>query len=304
MLKARSLSYDVVTPYCCLLGEGPVWDIANQSICWVDILNGNIHEFTPARNEHRRIAVKDKIGAVAICSNGDFLAALKSGLAFVNRGSGKIKALYHPEIHLSTNRFNDGKCDPAGRFWAGTMAISEKANAGSVYMIEKDLSHSVKIEGVTISNGMAWSPDNKTFYFIDTPTFEVVSYGYDIKTGAITNRKVAITIPMKEGFPDGMTIDGEGMLWIAHWDGWQVARWNPHTGQKLLQIPLPVARITSCTFGGVNLQDLYVTSASVGLTEKQHEEQPLAGSLFVIKNCGYQGIQAVAFDYKTENKTI
>ena len=117
--------------------------------------------------------------------------------------------------------------------------------------------------------------------------------------GNITNKRVVITVPQKEGSPDGMTIDKEGMLWIAHWDGWQVARWNPHTGEKMLSIPLPVARITSCVFGGDTLQDLYITSASVGLTEKQMEEQPLAGSLFVVKNCGFQGMAAFEFDYKS-----
>lgn len=299
MLKAASLSYEVVVPQCSLLGEGPVWDATNKCICWVDILNGNIHEFTQSNNKYRNIAVKDMVGAVALCTNGDFLAALKSGLAFVNRNSGEVTLLHHPEVHLPQNRFNDGKCDPAGRFWVGTMSLSEKQGAGSLYMIDRDLSHSVKIKDITISNGLTWSPDHKTFYFIDTPTFEVVAYDYDFETGNITNKRVAISIPKKEGFPDGMTIDSEGMLWIAHWNGWQVARWNPGTGKKLFTISLPAARITSCTFGGQNLQDLYITSASIGLSEKQLEEQPLAGSLFVVKNCGFQGMEAIAFDYQT-----
>ena len=294
----NQLKYKVVAPHCCLLGEGPIWDDETKTIYWVDILNGNIHEFCTTENVHRTIQVNEIIGAVALCTNGDFLAALKSGLAFIKRLSGEVKMLHHPEVHLPANRFNDGKCDPAGRFWIGTMALAETSGAGNLYMIERDLSHSVKIEGVTISNGMAWSLDHKTFYYIDTPTFQVVAYDYDIETGDITNRKVAINIPEEEGFPDGMTIDIEGMLWIAHWDGWQVARWNPFTGEKLLSIPLPIARITSCTFGGENLQDLYITSASIGLTEKQHEEQPLAGALFVVKNCGFQGMETIAFDYQ------
>jgi sugar lactone lactonase YvrE len=301
MQKTVSLAHGVVASHRCLLGEGPVWDARAKTICWVDILNGNIHEFCIVRGKHRILPVKDIVGAVAVCTNGDFLAALKQGLAFIDRGSGAARQLHHPEGHLRENRFNGGKCDPAGRFWVGTMALSERKEAGSVYMIEKDLSHSVKIKGVTISNGMAWSPDNKTFYFIDTPTFEVVAYDYDIKTGTITNRRVAITIAKKEGFPNGMTVDNAGMLWIAHWDGWQVARWNPVTGEKLLTIPLPVARITSCSFGGEELGDLYITSASIGLTEKQHEEQPFAGSLFVMRNCGFHGTETIFFDYIKEN---
>lgn len=297
MLITQYLPYQVVRLNCCLLGEGPVWDAVNKSICWVDILKGNIHEFIPAKDEYRIIAVNDLIGAVALCTDGNFLAALKSGLSLVNRKSGDIKFLCHPEAHLFQNRFNDGKCDPAGRFWVGKMALSENDATGNLYMVDKGFSHSVKINGVTVSNGIAWSPDKKTFYYINTPTYRVVAYNFDVQTGNISNKRLAIAIPTKAGPPDGMTIDNEGMLWIAHWNGWQVARWNPQTGEKLLGIPLPAAYITSCTFGGEDLQDLYITSASVGLTEKQPDEQPLAGSLFVIENCGFQGMETVAFNY-------
>jgi sugar lactone lactonase YvrE len=134
-------------------------------------------------------------------------------------------------------------------------------------------------------------------YYIDTPTFEVVAYQFDAITGNISNKKVVIQIPKEDGYPDGMTIDTEGMLWIAHWDGWQVTRWNPFTGVKLSFIPMPVAKITSCCFGGPDLKDLFITSASKGLSEKALLEQPEAGSLFVIRNCGYQGIPAFQFNY-------
>ncbi len=145
MSAKKNLPYQVVTPHSCSLGEGPVWDASTKSICWVDILNGNIHEFSVPANHHRTIKVKDIVGAIALCTNGDFIAALKSGLAFINRENGDIKPIHNPEIHLPENRFNDGKCDPAGRFWVGTMALSETTGAGSLYMIETDLSHSVKI---------------------------------------------------------------------------------------------------------------------------------------------------------------
>lgn len=302
MPDVLNLPYKVLITETFLLGEGPLWDAVSKSICWVDILNGTIHEFTPSKNEYRKIPVNEMVGAVTVCTNGDFLAALKSGLAFINRKSGKIERLHHPESHLTENRYNDGKCDPAGRFWIGSMSLSEKAGAGSVYMIERDLSHTVKIKRVTVSNGMAWSADHKTFYYIDTPTLQVIAYNYDLATGDITNKRVVITIPKKEGFPDGMTIDKEGMLWIGHWDGWQVARWNPFSGEKLMSIHLPASRITSCTFGGEDLGDLYITSAKVGLTEQQQEEQPLAGSLFVIKNSGFQGMAAFEFDYMNNNQ--
>jgi sugar lactone lactonase YvrE len=152
------------------------------------------------------------------------------------------------------------------------------------------------IENTTIANGMAWSPDHETLYFIDTPTFEVAAYQYDSATGQISDRRVVITIPKTDGYPDGMTIDCDGMLWIAHWDGWQVTRWNPQTGEKLHHIKLPVSRITSCTFGGENLDDLFITSARKGLSEAELDMQPLAGSLFVIRNCGYQGLPSFQFN--------
>lgn len=294
MITPRSAP-TLVIPHTCLLGEGPVWDAARKTVCWVDILNGEVHEFSTVAQHHRKIDVKDMVGAIALCNNGEYIAALKTGLAFVHKDSGRIRMLHHPEVHLPGNRFNDGKCDPAGRFWVGTMALTETPGAGSLYMIDKNLAHTKKIGGVTISNGMAWTDDHQTFYYIDTPTYEVVAYRYHLSTGEITERSVVIKIPKEDGFPDGMTIDAEGMLWIAHWDGWQVTRWDPRTGEKLSHIAMPVARVTSCTFGGEHLQDLYITSAKVGLSEKQLEEQPLAGGLFVLKKCG-QGVATAVFE--------
>ena len=197
-------------------------------------------------------------------------------------------------MHLPGNRFNDGKCDPAGRFWAGTMSISNMPCAGSLYVLEKDGTVKTKITGVTCSNGMAWSPDDKTLYYIDTPTRQVVAYKYDTKNGDITDGRVAISIPEEKGSPDGMTIDTEGMLWIALWDGWKVIRYNPYTSEQLYEVTLPVSRVTSCVFGGDDMDDLYITSAREGLSDSDLKEQPLAGSLFVIRKSGFE---ADAFEY-------
>ncbi len=295
MINQTGMQPVVVGEHNCLLGEGPVWDAKQQIIYWVDILNEEIHEYSFAQKMHKTTRVHQMVGAVALCTDGNLIAALQNGFAFINRENGQIKMIADPENHLSGNRFNDGKCDPGGRFWAGTMALSEENNAGSVYVIEKDLALTKKIEGITVSNGMAWSLDHKIFYYIDSPSFEVVAYAYDTKSGQINNKKSAIKIAKEDGAPDGMTIDNEGMLWVAHWDGWQVTRWNPVTGEKLFHFALPVARVTSCTFGGDNLQDLYITSAKVGLTPEALKNQPLAGALFVIPNCGFKGIPAVEF---------
>jgi len=289
------MQMNVVTEHKCLLAEGPLWDAKRNVICWIDIWNGKIHEYDPRHQSHKVLAMQQMIGSIAICDNGNFIAALQNGFAFADRISEEIKMIADPEKHLPNNRFNDGKCDPAGRFWAGTMSLSEDKGAGSLYVLEKDLTFKKKIEGVTISNGLAWSADHKTLYYTDTPTLQIAAYDYDIHTGNISNRRTIITIDEKDGYPDGMTIDNEGMLWIAHWNGGQVTRWNPDSGKKLHTIKLPVAKVTSCTFGGENLDELYITTARVNLTEKELKEQPLAGSLFVVRDCGYQGMPAAEF---------
>ena len=295
MVKTTGLKMDVVIEHKCELGEGPLWDAKCKVICWIDILKGEIHEYSLQQKTHRTISVHQMIGSVAVCANGNFIAALQSGFGFVDRISGEVTMIADPEAHLPANRFNEGKCDPAGRFVAGTMSLSEDPQAGSVYILENNLSVTKKIENVTISNGMAWSKDHQTFYYIDTPTLEVSAYDYNKSTGHIKNKKTIIKIPKEDGSPDGMTIDNEGMLWVAHWDGWQITRWNPGTGKKLYQIKMPVARVTSCTFGGENLNDLYITTARKGLSEDELQKQPLAGSLFVIRSCGFKGMSAFEF---------
>lgn len=295
-MKTTGLQPDVVVEHTCMLGEGPVWDVKRKVICWIDILQGAIHEYSPEQKIYKTIQVHQMIGSIALCTNGNFLAAFQNGLGFIDRTSGEVKMISDPEAHLPNNRFNEGKCDPAGRFWAGTMPLSENEHTGSVYVAGKDLSITKRIEGVTISNGMAWSGDHQTFYYIDTPTFEVAAYDYDKSSGNISNKKIIIKIPKEDGYPDGMTIDNEGMLWIGHWDGWQVTRWDPDKGEKLCYIQLPVANVTSCTFGGDNLEDLYITTAKKGLTEEELQKQPLAGSLFVVRNSGFKGMPAFEFE--------
>ncbi|MEI6087420.1 MAG: SMP-30/gluconolactonase/LRE family protein [Bacteroidota bacterium] len=289
------MKIETVTNHLCVLGEGPVWDAARNEIIWVDIIEGAIHQYSFANESLKTFSMGEFVGCVAICNNGDLIFASKFGIGLLDRNTGIKKMLHHPEKHLPFNRFNDGKCDVAGRLWAGTMAIDETIGAGSVYVNDLQKSDK-KISNTTISNGIAWNADNTILYFIDTPTFELVSYQFNKIKGDISNRKVVIQIPHEDGHPDGMTIDTEGMLWIAHWDGWQITRWDPNTGKKISHIKLPVSRVTSCTFGGSDLTDLYITSARKGLTDEALKEQPLAGSLFVIRNCGYQGLPAFEFN--------
>lgn len=281
--------WEVVLDHACQLGEGPVWDADQQRILWVDILPGEIHSFYPASSEHRIFKTGQMVGAIALRPSGNFIAALQHGFYEISLENETLTPLADPEVHLPENRFNDGKCDPAGRFWAGTMSISDEPGAGALYMLDNDRSVSIKVENVTCSNGLAWSLDHQILYYIDSPTRQVVAYDYDVVTGTIANKRVVIQFEEEDGFPDGMTIDEKGMLWIALWDGWKVIRCNPNTGERLQQIDLPVARITSCTFGGDALDDLFITSAKTGLCQQELDEQPLAGCLFIVKNTGIKG---------------
>ncbi len=296
ILESNINDFSTVTNIQSLCAEGPVWDSETKSIFWIDIVTGDIHKYNTLSGKYASINVGQKIGAISKCSSGHLIAALKTGFYLIDFDNNQLKLITNPEFHILGNRFNDGKCDPSGRFWAGTMddgnGIKE---AGSLYTLEKDLSVSKKFCGLTISNGLAWSKDKKSFYLIDTPTKTVYEFDYNDESGEISNRRELIVIQENNGSPDGMTIDEEGMLWIAHWDGWKVSRWNPNTGMMLHEIYLPVSRVTSCSFGGEDLDDLYITSAKVGLTEEEILQQPLAGSLFVIEKCGFRGLQTYIF---------
>jgi sugar lactone lactonase YvrE len=286
---------EIASNHSCLLGEGPVWDEANNCIYWIDIIPGHLHRLLLTNNEHSIFTVGEMIGAVALRKGGGLIAAVQNGFAFVDFDTRTLKHIADPEAHLPGNRFNDGKCDPGGRFWAGTMPLNETEPAGNVYMVDTDLSVAHKIPAVTISNGMAWTEDAATFYYIDTPTRHVVAYNYDITTGNISNKRVAVYLHEETGYPDGMTIDRNGMLWIAFFGGWQVAQYNPHTGEKIQSIALPAANITCCTFGGPGFNDMYITSATKELTAADKLNQPYAGCLFVVKTLEMGGFAPTKF---------
>jgi sugar lactone lactonase YvrE len=286
---------DIACQHLNSLGEGPVWDSVRKTICWADIINGKIHEFDPSSKSHSIIQVNEMVGSFAVCTNGDFVAALEHGFSFIDRNSGEKTFIGDPESGQPENRFNDGKCDPAGRFWAGSMSFNTTDASGHLYLLDNNHGIHKRINDITISNGLDWSLDYKTFYYIDTPTFQVDAFDYDNATGEIANRRKAINIPREEGFPDGMCIDMEGMLWIAHWGGWQITRWDPGTGEKLLSIKLPVSQVTSLCFGGAQLKDIYITSAREGLSEEDLEKEPLAGSLLRISNTAFTGRKSNEF---------
>jgi sugar lactone lactonase YvrE len=291
----NDLKIEIAVEAKSILGEGAIWDSRKHLLYWVDIMQGLVHTYNPANKQNTTIEVGQYVGTVVPRHSGELLLAVKNGFASLNASTGKLTMINNPEAHLPGNRFNDGKCDPAGRFWAGTISLKSEKGAASLYCLDTDLAVRKMIDNVTISNGLAWSSDHKTFYYIDTPTLTVAAYDYDLQTGNISNRRVAITVPETEGFPDGMTIDSEDMLWIAHYGGSQVVRWNPHTGKKLQSVKLPVSQPTSCAFGGEQLNDLYITTCRENMKEDQLEKEPLAGCLFKVPGMPVKGVVAGEF---------
>ena len=288
------------------LGEGPAWEAHSGVLYWVNIPAGHLHIFNPQDGTDRTINVGEPIGCAAPRRQGGLVLGLRSGFAlidppphFAQNGEGlgvepRVRHLLNPEPHLPGNRFNDGKCDPAGRFLTGSMDNAEEAATGSLYSLAPDGQVKILISGVRISNGLTWSPDYRTFYFIDTPTRTVMAYAYDLASGGIGNPRPVITVPPALGWPDGMSADTEGMLWVAMWGGAKLTRWDPAAGKLLEEIPFPAFNVSSCAFGGPGLTDLYVTTARKGMSAEQLAQFPLSGSLFRL-HTNIQGLPTFEF---------
>jgi sugar lactone lactonase YvrE len=280
-------------------GEGPIWDAKRQVLYWVDLNTQELHIYDPANDRDRAIDVGQRVNTVVPRRSGGVMLALHHGFASLDLETEQVEIVADPERDLPGNSFNDGKCDPAGRFWAGTWDIVDyETDAGSLYRLDPDLSVHKMLEGVTCSNGIAWSLDAKTMYYIDSnwtlPEFRVDAFDYDLTTGEVDNRRVACHVPRELGLADGMTIDGEGMLWVAHVTGRNAAlrRWDPVEGRVLQQVDVP-GFPTACAFGGPDLDQLYITT----VREKSPEElerYPLTGGLFRA-DVGVTGVPAFEF---------
>ena len=288
-------SPELVVDAKALLGEGPCWDEEKQLLYWVDILNHHVHIYEPTLDSMKVIKINQYIGAVVPRNSGGLVVALYNGFYFLDPKTETLTPIADPEKDKPNNRFNDGKCDSSGRFWAGTMSLDGSLNKGALYYLDKDLLVKKVLENISTSNGLAWDLESRTMYYIDTPTKKVKAFDFNSTSGDISNQRVVIDFPENEGFPDGMNIDSEGMLWIAHWGGGQVSRWNPNTGEKIDSVIVPAPLVTSCEFGGKNLDELYITTAGIGLSEEEIQKYPHAGSLFKIKP-GVKGTKTFGFN--------
>lgn len=275
------------------LGEGPVWDGAEGALYWVDIQEGLLQRWDPGTDRVESWTMPERVGALALRATGGLVLALASGFALFDPETDRLERGAAPEAHLPGNRFNDGKCDARGRFWAGTMDDAALHLTGSLYRLDPDGACAAMATGIGITNSLAWSPDNATFYFADTLRGTIFACDFDLDGGTLGNRRVFATTDAQPGAPDGSTVDAEGYLWNAQWGGWRLVRYAPD-GRIDRTVALPVAQPTSCMFGGPDLRTLYVTSASIGLQPSERDRQPWAGHVLAL-DVGVGGLPAARF---------
>ena len=276
------------------LGEGAIWNYKTGELIWVDITGKILNFYTPKLKNNKEMLTGQMIGTVVPAESGKMMVALENGFYQLDPETGAKKLIANPEEDIPGNRFNDGKCDPAGRFWAGTMSTTGKRQAGALYRLDADGSVHKMIDNVGTSNGIVWSPDYTKMYYIDTPTRKVMAWDYNNVTGEISNPKPAVEVPEEMGYPDGMTIDADSNVWIALWSGSAVGCWNPETGELLRTIDVPAKNVTSVAFGDDDLGTLYITTARTGTSEEELEKFPLAGGVFKTRP-GVKGVEAFFF---------
>lgn len=269
---------ECIADVAAVLGEGPIWVEREQALYWVDIVAGKLFRLASYHIEELR--PEQTLCSIVPRASGGFVGGSLSGLVIIS-SEFIVSPLAHPEAAYPANRFNDGKVDRAGRFWAGTMDRTEAGASGSLYRLDPDLTCTRIDSGYTVTNGPAFSIDGRRMYHTDSGRQTIFAFDLD-GAGNASNRRVFARFGEGDGYPDGMTVDAEDGLWVAFWDGWCIRRFSPQ-GEQLEEIAMPVQRPTSCAFGGEHLDKLFVTSARRDLTPDELEHQPQAGGLFCFR---------------------
>jgi sugar lactone lactonase YvrE len=279
---SQELRVDLVLDAHARVGEGPVWDDASGTLVWVDIMGHAVHRYDPAQDKDRAIDIGQPVGAAVLRRNANGLVvALRDGFGLLDESSGQVDLVAPVEADVPTKRMNDGKCDPAGRFWAGTMEFDPApgSSGGALYRLDPDFQVPKALDGITLSNGMDWTDDGRQMYYIDSMSYGIDIFDFEPATGTLGQRKRFITIQPDEGLPDGMTLDAEGGLWVALHGSGTVRRYTPD-GQLDRVVRVPPSMVTCPAFGGDDLGDLYITTMNYGMSEAAVRAQPLSGALF------------------------
>ncbi len=295
--NAEKIIAECVFDEKCTLGEGPFWHDGN--LWWVDIDHGRLYRGDVETGKSRHWELDEPVGVVVpIVDSEAFLAGCQKGLYRLTLNGDKAvkELLVDPEPDRAENRFNDGKCDPTGRFWAGTMDTSKPRTVGgaSFYRFDPDGTYRTILDSVTVSNGLDWSPDGKRMYYIDSHHPRVDIFDYDAQSAAVSNRRTFIEPSDMSGHPDGMTLDADGNLWVAFWGGGAVRQFNAENGELMTEIVVPSCT-TSCCFGGENYETLFITTAKIGMSDEEQRTHPESAGCVFACNPGVNGRPGNAF---------
>jgi sugar lactone lactonase YvrE len=279
-----------------IIGESPLWHPQERRLYWVDIQGKKVQRFDPETGRNETFNLPDLVTCLAFRKNGGLLLTLRKDIAFFDPGSGKLERLATVEAEKHDNRFNDGRVDPQGRFWAGTMGDPGwDQPVGSLYRFDPDRTVTPMCTQVICSNGTDWGPDGRTMYYTESFRYTIFAFDFDPETGSLANRRVFAAVDRNLGaFPDGLCVDAEGYVWSNQVGIGRVVRYDP-AGRIEREIRLPVPRAVGCTFGGEDLGTLFITSARETMTPRQLQDAPLSGSLFAVEP-GVKGKSAIPFD--------
>lgn len=287
------MSIDVLLACANSLGESPLWCVRRQKLFWVDIRAPALFTCNADGSSLQTTVMPELIGSFAFCEDDTLIVALKSGLYDFDPATSRRALIAAPDASLPDHRFNEGKCDPRGRFWAGTMNDVVREPTGSLFRLDRERRCERVLSGIAVPNSLAWSPDGSVMYFADTETQTIVAYDYDVDEGVPRRPRPFVDLRSGAGRPDGSTVDSDGCLWNAEVVTGRIVRYAPD-GRALAAWKLPVSRVTSLAFGGPDLRTIYVTSASYKLTAEQRAQEPLAGALFAMR-APVAGLPAVRF---------